>query len=324
MGEAMTPGTTTTTGRRRLRTASAVIALLAFTATACVSQIPVRTYPPRTEVALPTSCPTGGGPVTPPTGLFADGRPSELFAPANYRPGTAYPLLVSLHPFILDPYSWEPYSGLAAAASARGYWVLVPAGSEPGPRWAVPGGLDTGPDDVGWIDRLIQETANLVCVDPHRVFAAGFSAGAAMSVGLSCELPWRFRAIAGSGGSNLTSLCPDSGPTDALILHGTADPIAPPSGNTIPFTPPVNLSVDSVIANFGRRNGCDPTPTVSNPTASVVRDRYSCGSHRLEYWRMIGAGHTWSGAKFPLELVAGPTDRSFSATTTVLDFFDAS
>ena len=105
-----------------------------------------------------------------------------LYPPRNYVPGVAYPLLVSLHPFITVPEAWEGYSGLAAAASERGYWVLLPHGSEPGPRWTVPGGLDTGPDDIGWIEHLIEQTAATVCVDPHRVFAAGFSAGAAMAV----------------------------------------------------------------------------------------------------------------------------------------------
>jgi poly(3-hydroxybutyrate) depolymerase len=145
-----------------------------------------------------------------------------------------------------------------------------------------------------------------------------------MAVGLSCELPWRFRAIAASGGSNLTSLCPDAGATDALILHGSADPIAPVSGNTIPFTPPVGLSVDEVVASFATRNSCEPTPTATPITPSVIDDHYSCDGHRLDYWRIEGAGHTWAGAQIALDAITGPTDRSFSATAAVLEYFDAS
>ncbi len=48
-----------------------------------------------------------------------------------------------------------------------------------------------------------------------------------MSQALSCALPWRMAAVAGSGGTNLTDLCPDSPPTDVLVMHGSADPIAP-------------------------------------------------------------------------------------------------
>ncbi len=308
--------------RHRNAVTALAVVLAGIASVACA---PPATQPSvvRTPTTLAT-CHPESAPAVPPSIISVGDRGSVLYAPAGYTPGVSYPLVVSLHPFLLPPDVWESYSGLAAAAAARGYWVLLPHGSEPGPRWAVPGGISGGPDDIGWIEQLIEHTAAAVCVDSSRVFAAGFSAGAAMSVGLSCELPWRFRAIAASGGSNLTSLCPTAGPTDALILHGSADPIAPVTGNTIAFTPPVNLPVDDVVASFATRNGCDPTPTSSAFTTSVTIDHYSCGSHRLDYWRMIGAGHTWAGAAFPLDLVTGPTDHSFSATTAVLDYFDAS
>ena len=303
----------------------AAMACALFAAAACTPDaLPTRATVVRTETSLPSTCPAGGGPAVAPNTISADDRGSMLYAPAGYTPGVAYPLLISLHPFVTVPEAWEAYSGLAAAASARGYWVLLPHGSDPGPRWAVPGGLDTGPDDIGWMEHLIETTASTVCVDPARVFAAGFSAGAAMAVAMSCELPWRFRAIAASGGSNLTSLCPGAGPTDAFILHGSADPIAPVTGSTQVFAPPLGLTVDAVVANFATRNGCAPTPTVVAVSASVSDDHYSCGAHRLDYRRMIGAGHTWAGATIPLDAITGPTDHSFSATTAVLDYFAAS
>lgn len=301
---------------------TAVVAAALAMAVAC-APTPTRASTERTVVPLPASCPSGGGPEVAPQSITALGRSSALIAPADYEPGTAYPLLVSLHPFVLGPDAWEAYSGLAAAASQRGYWVLLPQGSDPGPRWAVPGGLDTGPDDIAWVDGLIQETASAVCVDGTRVFAAGYSAGAAMAVGLSCELPGRFRAIAGSGGTNLTSLCPTGGPVDALILHGSADPIAPLTGSDVPFATPNGLSVDAVVASFAARNSCSATPTSIPLSVSVTIDRYSCGSHRLEYFRMAGAGHTWAGSPIPLDIVTGPTDHTFSATNAVLDFFGA-
>lgn len=144
-----------------------------------------------------------------------------------------------------------------------------------------------------------------------------------MSVGASCELQGRFRAIAGSGGTNLTSLCPSSAGVDALILHGSQDPIAPVTGSEVPFAPPIGLRVDAVVASFAARNGCAPTPTPIALSATVTVDRYSCTDHRLEYFRMRGAGHTWAGSLFPLDIVTGPTDRTFSATNAVLDFFGA-
>ena len=309
-------------GSARHRRVGAIVAVAVVLAGACAP--PTQPFTER-EITSISSCAepaAGGASEEPPTVVTAMGRSSRLIAPAVVN-GEPAPLLVSLHPFVLGPTEWEAYSGLAAAASERGYWVLTPRGSEPGPRWAVPGGLDGGPDDIGWIDALIAETASLVCVDVDRIHAAGFSAGAAMAVGLSCELPWRFAAIGASGGANLTSTCPDADPTSAIILHGTADPIAPLGGSEVVFAPPLGLPVDDVVESFRSRNGCD-TPTVDVViSATTTAQRHDCSAAELEYWPMRGAGHTWAGANVLLDAFTGPTDRTFAADDAVLDFFDA-
>lgn len=236
------------------------------------------------------------------------------------------PLLVSLHPFALGPEQWESYSELAAAAATRGYVVVTPLGSDPGPRWAVPGGLVSEADDIGFVSALLDRLEDGTCVDRNREFAAGFSAGAAMAQALSCTLPWRIAGVAGSGGTNLTSLCPDAPGTDVLVLHGTADPIAPPTGSTVIFAPPLGLPVTDVVATDAARAGCDPAPVTSQPFPSVTQQTYvGCTEgRRVEYRSMIGAGHTWAGtSNVILELVGGPTNQDFSATDAVLDFFDA-
>lgn len=236
------------------------------------------------------------------------------------------PLLVSLHPFATGPRQWDDYSGVAAAATARGYVVITPLGSDPGPRWAVPGGLASEADDIGFVSALMDRTEDGMCIDRNREFAAGFSAGAAMAQALSCTLPWRMAGVAGSGGTNLTSLCPDSPGTDVLVLHGTADPIAPPSGSAVVFAPPFGLAVTDVVATDAARAGCDPVPVASQPFASVTQQTFrGCtGGRRVQYRSMTGAGHTWAGSpNILLELVGGPTNTDFSATDAVLDFFDA-
>lgn len=244
--------------------------------------------------------------------------PDEVRSPA--------PLLVSLHPFSLGANAWESYSGLAEAAAGRGYVVVSPEGSQPGPRWAVPGGLDTGVDDIGFIDDLLDELEGTLCIDRNAEFAAGFSAGAAMAQALSCTMPWRFAAIAGSGGVNLTDTCPDSPGTSTFILHGTADPIAPAAGSQIVFAPPLGLSVNEVADVDAARAGCD---RMAERTAPVngVRARVFTGcddDHRVQQWDMVGAGHTWAGARpLPFDLIVGPTASDFSANEVILDFFRA-
>lgn len=252
------------------------------------------------------------------------GRWALLTIPESYRPGTPAPLLVSLHPFTFDPFAWEAYSGLAAAAASRGYVVVSPRGSDPGPRWSVPGGLPLGVDDLGYVDDLVNGLTDELCIDQNRIFAAGFSAGAAMAVALGCTLPDRFTAIAASGGGNLTDLCPSRPPVDTMILHGTADPIAPPAGSYVIFAPPLGLDIADVVATSAARAGCDPTPVTTQVAPTVEVDRYQRCTARVEYWRELGAGHTWAGAatNILLEAILGPTNTDISANRVVLDFFD--
>lgn len=238
-----------------------------------------------------------------------------------------HPLLVSLHPFTGQPQSWEDYSGLAEAAVERGYVVATPLGSEPGPRWAVPGGLETGADDIGFIADVADHLEDTLCIDRNAEFAAGYSAGAAMAQAVSCTMPWRFAAVAGSGGTNLTETCPDSPPTDVFVIHGSVDPIAPLSGSEVIFAPPLGLAVSEVVATNASRAGCDTTPTESTPVEKVTASDFSgCDDDlRIRYWKMLGGGHTWAGTEgsaFAGPFV-GPTLQTFSATDVVLNFFDA-
>ncbi len=284
---------------------------------------------PGLDVAPSAGCDDPGGLSSGASSLLvetAEGhRRAVVRVPESATGSEPAPVLLSLHPFTSTGAAWESLSGLADAAFARGYVTITPEGSQPGPRWAVPGGLDTGVDDIGFLDDLLDRVEDGACVDRNREFAAGFSAGAAMSQALSCALPWRMAAVAGSGGTNLTDLCPDSPPTDVLVMHGSVDPIAPVTGSEVVFAPPLGLAVDDVVATNAARAGCAADPDVLDPFPSVRIDRYpGCDDHRVEYWRLIGAGHTWAGTSNPLlELVTGPTNTDISATEVVLDFFDA-
>ena len=110
-----------------------------------------------------------------------------------------------------------------------------------------------------------------------------------------------------------------------MVLHGSADPIAPTSGSEVIFATPLGVHIDDVVATNAARAGCDTVPSSEQLFDDVVVDRYpDCADgRRVEYWRLLGAGHTWAGTDAPLlEIVAGPTNQSISANDRVLDFFD--
>ena len=326
--------------RRRTGLAAALVGTAVLALGACVPPPApgptVRPQPedrgkvPSVDVAPSAGCSTEGGlpagrsTITVPFG--GGQRGARIEVPASATGDQPAPVLVSLHPFSVDAAGWESYSQLARDAVARGYVVISPNGSQPGPRWNVPGGLENGVDDIGYVSKLLDAAEDGACIDRNREFAAGFSAGAAMSQALSCTLPWRMAAVAASGGANLTDLCPASPATDVMVLHGTADPIAPTTGSEVPFATPNGLAIDDVVATNATRAGCSPIPATEQLFGDVVVDRYQgCdGGGRVEYWRLLGAGHTWAGTDAPLlEIVTGPTNHSISANERVLDFFDA-
>lgn len=265
------------------------------------------------------------GPTTVTVDVDGVGRVGFVTAPTDGAE-LARPLLLSLHPFLMQPSVWEDYSGLAAAATARGYIVVTPWGSDPGPRWSVPGGLVSDSDDMKFISLLLDRIESEYCIDRNEVYAAGFSAGAAMAQALSCWMPERIRAIAGSGGVNLTLLCPDSPPTDVLVMHGAEDQIVPPAGSSVGFAPPAGISVDMTVATDAARAGCDTDPIVEwlMPTVTSKTFTGCADGHRVQYVSLLGAGHTWAGSPNPVfEVFVGLTNTDRSANELVLDFFDA-
>jgi len=312
-----------------------IAALATVVAASCVTTSPAAVARPATTPTGNVSgrcVPTGNIALTPGRqriDLVVNGeaRWSYVQLPAGYDGTTRAPLVLSLHPFVMTPDVWEDYSGFAAAAAGRGFVVATPLGSDPGPRWGVPGGL-AGSDDLAFIDALVARLRSDLCIDSARIYAAGFSAGAAMAIGLSCTFPGLFAGVAASGGSNLTALCPQSAGVNTLILHGQDDPIAPPTGSTVVFAPPMGLHVDDVVASTATRSTCDPTPTIARrfPTVDVATYHGCSAGHRLEYWKMYGTGHTWAGAQASLfqvlaGIILGPTNQDFSANQVVLDFF---
>ena len=325
--------------RRRFAVRSCLALVVAVVASSCVPTSPGPSVLPQgpgrgkddsVRVAPSSGCDSGAQAALGRTRLritTAQGERSALLdVPASASGGAPAPLLLSLHPFSVGGAEWDGYSGMAAAATARGYVVLTPQGSEPGPRWAVPGGLATGADDLGFLSAALDLVEDTVCIDRNREFAVGFSAGAAMAQALSCTMPWRVAAVAASGGANLTELCPDAPATDVMVLHGTADPIAPITGSYVVFAPPLGLALDRVVATNAARAGCAPEPLTSRPRPSIELDRYEgCDDGvRVEHWSLLGAGHTWAGAEPGLDWLLGPTNQDVSATEQVLDFFDGS
>lgn len=258
--------------------------------------------------------------------LVQDGQHRRTFVdlPAADA-ATPLPVVLSFHPFGLGNEFWDQLSGMAAAGTARGYVVVTPLGSTDLllPRWTVRGGLP-GSDDYALVDQILERLGAEACIDLSRIYATGFSAGAAFSVSLSCERPGLLAAVAGSGGTNLALPCPEGPPIDALVMHGTEDPIAPFAGQSGAL-PPAGISVVDVFDSFAARGQCTGRTTVDvRPSAQLVRST-GCTPGGDAALLTFSGGHTWPGRDGLLfaTLVTGATNFDFDATLTTLDWFDS-
>ncbi len=125
-------------------------------------------------------------------------RSARVDVPESATGDQPAPLLLSLHPFSVTGAGWEGYSNLAADAVARGYVVITPNGSQPGPRWNVPGGSENGSDDIGYVSRLLDAVEDGLCIDRNARVRSRLLGGRGDGPGAVVHAALAHGAIAGS------------------------------------------------------------------------------------------------------------------------------
>ena len=264
-------------------------------------------------------------------------------APAEAPPG-GWPVVVALHGAAMNGPMMAWFSGLSATADTEGFVVVYPDGTGRGPFlvWNAGGFGDAAgrPDDVAFIDRLLDAVAESVPADSKRVYACGMSNGGMMCYRLATELPGRFAAIAPVAGTNMRPEAPPPRPVPLIHFHGTADSIVP-YGPEVGAAGPVDGSAGAGTGRRGPRlpgvarsvtawveaAGCDAGPVEETLTAAgdalpVTRLRWSGGRDgcEVELVRIEGGGHTWPGQKPPVGFIGRSTE-NVSANALLWEFF---
>jgi poly(3-hydroxybutyrate) depolymerase len=95
---------------------------------------------------------------------------------------------------------------------------------------AVQGTWDIRPlsADGRRVDVLLRRLSQSYCIDPARIYMAGFSAGAVFTLYLGCNVPDTFRGMAVVAGSDqrFSRACCHSS-ISGLFIHGTEDEAFP-------------------------------------------------------------------------------------------------
>jgi polyhydroxybutyrate depolymerase len=190
-----------------------------------------------------------------------------LHVPDGYTGMTPVPLLVDLHPLLTDAQYQRTSSGYAALADREGFVVVYPDGIDN--AWNI------GPcctrsrdvDDLGFVRALVDEIKRQACIDPKRVYAAGFSMGGGMSHFLGCKAADVFAAVAPAAFDLIEEYtCEPSRPITVIAFRGTADFIVPYSGGeSVPPTPyplsPIHfLGAMGTFEKWAMINQCQGSP----------------------------------------------------------------
>jgi polyhydroxybutyrate depolymerase len=214
----------------------------------------------------------GSAPIACPAAVLATGnsdrnlqsggknRSYVLHVPSGYTGKSAVPLIVdfaghggtgqsqqrdSPYPKVVDA-----ENVIMAFPTAIGDWNMGPCCAD-------------GVDDIGFAKDLVVELQKLACIDPKRVYAAGFSMGGAMSHQLACRASDVFAAVAPAAFDLLEEhlpTCQPQRPITVITFRGTNDDLSPYNGGLSNLVRPIHfLGAVNSMKKWAELNGCTGT-----------------------------------------------------------------
>lgn len=158
------------------------------------------------------------------------GRTYWLFVPDGYQSGTPAPLIMMLHGCTQSGDQFATATDMNAIADAEDFLVIYPqqtsaANSSKCWNWFETAHQSRGSGEPALLAGMVADVASSYSVDSDQVFAAGFSAGAAMAVIVGATYPDVFHAIGVHSGMEYRA-------ATSLISAFTAMSSGGPSANT--------------------------------------------------------------------------------------------
>ena len=265
----------------------------------------------------------------------AGSRPYYVYTPAGYQVGTSVPLIVMLHGCLQTPSDFAAGTQMNQLADQHNFIVVYPQqttlynGSECW-NWFDYGNQYRGsgePAIIAGITRTVIQNTSRWTINTHRVYVAGISAGAAMSVIMGATYPDLFAAIGVHSGIEYQATTTAFGATSVqlyggpnpvgqgdaaystmgsyarvvptIVFHGTADTVVNPINGDEVVEQWMETDHD---ASGGSYNASFTSPAsntngqVSGGHSYKVRTwNNSSGTEIEEYWTVNGMGHAWSG-----------------------------
>jgi poly(hydroxyalkanoate) depolymerase family esterase len=300
------------------------------------------------------------GPATAATGTLSSGdytgpegnQHYELYVPSTYNAGTPMPLVVGLHGCTQTADQFRLLSRWDALAEAKGFIVVFPEQDPKSNQFKCWNFFQNGHmhRSAGEPMRLAAMTGSIernYAVDPHRVYAAGFSAGGAMASVLAATYPDLFAAIGIGSGCEYaaTATCAGYKSADPVQAGQQAYKEMGANARPMPFiafegdadttVPPVNADqlvqqwlVTDDLADDAGLNGSvsqQPAKTSLGRAPAAGGESYTVRSYvdkaraeLAQYWVVRGMKHAWSGGD-PSQSYSDPNGPD--ATAAMYAFF---
>ncbi|MEN9306701.1 MAG: hypothetical protein RL173_633 [Fibrobacterota bacterium] len=180
-------------------------------------------------------------------------RTYRLHVPTTYKGDTPVPLLVDYHPiggtaagqFGGTLYKSQADKDGAISVYPEGLESPLSFGATKAKAWNVKGCCTTA-DDTAFARALVAEIKKIACIDPKRVYAAGFSMGGGMTHFSACHLADIFAAAAPAAFDLLkenVDICKPVRPITMVMFRGTKD-------GTVPYEPTYSAVVPGMAINF--------------------------------------------------------------------------
>jgi poly(hydroxyalkanoate) depolymerase family esterase len=260
------------------------------------------------------------------------------------------PLVVALHGCTQDAEKFRKLTRLDELAATKGFIVVFPEQRKSANQmncwnWFKGEHMTRGAGEPSLIAGLTNKMQQSYTIDPHRIYAAGLSAGGAMAAVMGATYPDLYAAIGVGSGCEYggTAACAGYHSTDPeqagqqaykamgsyhrmvpfIVFHGDQDKTVPPV-NADQLVRAEQVADD--LCDDGAKNGSVPAAPVSTTDGAVQGGRsyttkyYSDGhGHELaQFWMVHGMSHAWSGGN-PAEQYADPAGPNESAL--MYDFF---
>jgi polyhydroxybutyrate depolymerase len=245
------------------------------------------------------------------TTITVDGRKVDVHFPNGYKGDTPVPLLVYYHPIMGNSGNADG-SSTVKAALADGAIVAAPNGETGGmgQAWNV-GPCCTTADDVTFSRHFIDEIKEKACVDPKRIYAAGFSMGGGFSNYAGCEMADVFAAAAPSAFDLAKEIvdagkCKPARPYPILNFRGTSDNIVMYDGGlsqVVPGMPITFMGAKNNLKEWAKMNGCKGEPKQGVPGNDCEMYEECDGGAKVGLCTIKGGQHAEGDGKMGWDFV---------------------